>query len=433
MTNKLTAHFSPLSSYNRIVVGYSGGLDSTVLLHLLASVPTLKKNTVAIHVNHGLSPSSQQWIEHAQIFCQKIDVPLKCKTVSIDPMPGESLEEQARIARYGIFKNEVDKKDCLVLAHHQLDQAETVLLQLLRGSGIDGLRGMPLVGKKNHYNLIRPLLSFEKSDLEAYAKTHDLTWIEDESNQNNRFSRNYLRNEIMPALSAHFSKATQRICHTARHCSEASEILNELASPHYERCIDVNQCLLISPLNALTPPYQKLVIRKWFQLHGNRMPSSRQLSTLIKAVVNAREDKTPAMSFDGNRIKRFDGKLYFVSEKHDTPHEHNEIEWLDLAKPLELPDALGYLSISKKNGNLHLPKNPKVTVTFRKGGEKIYLNNCHQKLKKLFQSWSVPPWLRSQIPLIYINGELASIVGHCVSQHYVNSSADCYHITHNSC
>ena len=187
-----------LANYNTLFVGFSGGLDSTVLMHCMASHPALVAKLRAVHVHHGLSVNATAWQAHCQQFCDALGIQLMVLKVTCNNRA--NIEESAREARYAAFSSLLSDNDCLLLAHHCDDQAETLLLQLLRGAGIDGLAAMPSVNNLSKGQLVRPFLQHSRQRLEAYAHQHRLAWINDESNQNSDFSRNYLRNEIMPLL-----------------------------------------------------------------------------------------------------------------------------------------------------------------------------------------------------------------------------------------
>lgn len=291
----------------RICVAFSGGLDSTVLLHQLAQARALLPFSLsAIHVHHGLSSNASAWARHCKEVCAKFDVPLRVRRVEVNRAPRTSLEEEARRARYAAFA--AVKADVIAMAHHADDQAETVLLQLLRGAGPKGLAGMPRLKPLSangfgHISLWRPLLECARAELAAYAHEYDLRAIEDESNADQRFRRNYLRHRVMPLLAAEFPAATANLVRAARHQAEAAELLDALADADLALA-KMDAGLHAETLKRLSDSRCKNALRRWLDRAGLRQPSAARLSALIKALRDSRNDTRLAWVHELRTVRR---------------------------------------------------------------------------------------------------------------------------------
>jgi tRNA(Ile)-lysidine synthase len=405
---------------NPLWVAYSGGLDSHVLLHLLVQArqqyPQL--NLHAVHIDHGLSPHSAAWRQHCQQVCQELDVDCHVEQLDRSKLTGPSLEASARQARYDIFAKLLSNGGTLLTAHHRDDQAETVLLRLLRGAGSQGLAAIPERRSLGKGELARPLLTFSRAQLQRYAQEHQLRWIEDDSNSRTDFDRNYLRHEVMPLLQTRWPAAPTALARAANHCRETAVLLQELAAQDWQQAQStVANTLSIAALTLLTPARQRNLLRFWLQQLDLPLPSERQLEQLRSDCLTQREDATPLMRWLGAEVRRFDGNLYAMPPL--TIHDANVIlPWLDLSKPLQLPSGLGQLTVAQLEAmGITLIDNMSVSVRFRQGGERIALpgrQGAHA-LKKLFQEWRVAPWLRDRIPLIYVNDELAAVLNYATA------------------
>lgn len=458
-----TEWFSRLSHFDKLIIGFSGGLDSTVLLHVLASHPTLLAKLIAVHINHGISANASRWQLHCQQFCQNLGIPLITQSVQFDR--SANIEEGARIARYAVFSSLLTERDCLILGHHLNDQAETVLLQLFRGSGVDGLAAMPDFCQLEPGKIARPFLTHSREQLEHYAVIHQLSWIEDESNQDISYSRNYLRQHIMPLLKRKWPGVAGNIARTALHCQQAKRNLDTLAVQdvtleNLEKL--TNNSLLITPLKALSRDRIVNVLRVWLKNNQIQLPSTVTFWRLIDEVIFASPDATPVVSWGEVTVRRYQKYLYLdkknannfpfctrplaklaaeremcggterrievQTKSHEYPSSIStkpvfssvefrtrSIEWSTFPLPLVMPDANVNLLTQKANQGLIIPANSKIFVRFRQGGEEFFLNGQTKRLKKLFQEWGVPPWLRERVPLIYFNDKLAAVVGYAMS------------------
>lgn len=392
----------------RRIIAYSGGVDSHVLLH--KSVREKKADLLAVHIHHGLHPDADQWLEHCRLICEDLDVPYLPIHVKMD-LTGKSLEAAARKARYDALQSIMNAEDELMTAHHQDDQAETVLLQLFRGAGIKGLSVMPSISRFGKGYLVRPLLTWSRKEILAYAKRARLEWIEDPTNDDQRLDRNFLRQTIFPLLRQHWPAITDVLCRTARHCAEADRLLLKQGQEDYRQ-----ELSSLSPLNipdffesgivarlrlqhllSLSADRQRNALRAWFQDVQVLMPSESQLEHILSNVLASRSDAQPLLIWDHYQLRRFQGELYLCK---DQPIDLSQVPLKELLKMV--PATLWENRIEQLN------------IRFRQGGERFHpAGRTHsQTLKKLFQEWKIPPWLRDHIPLLYWNGHLMAVPGY---------------------
>ncbi|MDE2089039.1 MAG: tRNA lysidine(34) synthetase TilS [Gammaproteobacteria bacterium] len=412
--DKLLTAIAQLPDAPRYWVAYSGGLDSHVLLHALARRRP-RGALHAVHVDHGLHPESARWSAHCERTCAALGVPCRVTRVDAAPAPGQSPEAAARTARYTALQSVLAPGDCLLTAHHQDDQAETVLLQLLRGAGPRGLAGMPALACFGAGWLARPLLGFERAELREYALQHGLRWIEDSSNVDPRFDRNYLRHEILPRLLARWPGASRALARAARHNAEAAALLRALAridlGPLRGRAPDT---LSASALHALDPARRRNALRAWIEERGAPAPSSAQLEQALSGVLGCVPDAVPRLHWPGAELRRYRDEVYVLPVP--APHDPGvSLDW-DMHEPLFLPAALGTLTAVPVLGaglKAALCRRGPITVRFRRGGERCRpaRRGHDHALKKLFQEQGVPPWQRDRIPLIYLGDGLAAVAG----------------------
>lgn len=391
----------------RLVIGFSGGLDSTVLLFLLKQLqPVHGKELLAVHVHHGLSPNADAWAGHAAAVCAAWDIPLRVQYVQVEQVA--SLEAAARAARRTALLGVLEEGDALMLAQHKDDQAETVLLRLLRGSGVTGLGAMQaesVIASPDHgaWPLWRPLLSVPRAYLTKYAVEHELSWIEDESNRDLHFSRNFLRNEIMPALQTHWPAVVTTLAATAQRMQEADQLLQDLAAELALMCIDDEQRLIIPAVLACSPARQRLLLRYWLQRCGFRLPDEAVLTQIVAIAMLAREDAEPLVTWQGCEVRRYRQHLYAMPPQTVISSGWCA-EW-DMAAPLPLPDG----RLLHAEGGLISGRS--VRVRFREGGERLRGHGLSHDLKKLLQSAAVPPWVRPRLPLVFLGDELVAVAG----------------------
>jgi len=295
-----------------VLVGYSGGLDSHVLLHQYACqrANNAPLQLSAIHVHHGLQAQADQWAEHCDNVCRALEIPLRIVKVSITLQPGDSLEEQARLARYRTFAQHLPATATLATAHTADDQAETLLLQLLRGAGVAGLSAMPSIKPFADGWHARPLLQQTRAELHAYALEHQLTWIEDDSNSDLRFARNYLRHQVMPLLVQRWPGAIANINRSARHCASAHHLVESIAAADWQTAKGANQQQLdLSTLAQLPAERQICLLRYWIKQQGFRLPGTAKLQEIIRQLIYARSEQPVTVEWADYCIQRAKGAL----------------------------------------------------------------------------------------------------------------------------
>jgi len=398
-------------------VAYSGGCDSHVLLHSLVALRSeIKAEIKAIHINHGLSPFAPEWEEHCRDTCEQLAVPYIAISVNAKKK-NSSPEEAARHARYSEWKKLLNKNEVILLAHHQDDQAETVLIQLLRGAGVKGLAAMPLQQYFSKGLLCRPLLTFLRKEIHSYAIEHKLNWIDDPSNFDTDFDRNFLRHDVVPLLETRWPSLKKVLSRTASHQADADQLLTELAFQDWHHVRENNQ-INISALVKLSDKRQRNVLRYWIaDICELILPDTVHLQRILNEVLTAVVDAKPEVIWRGGEVRRYQGLLY-AQEKLIEPQNDLMLLWPNIEMPLELnKNGLKLSAISSVGKGLSQEKlkNTKISLQFRQGGETcrpVGRGQTHQ-LKKLFQEWKIPPWQRVSVPLLYVDGQLAQVVGYC--------------------
>lgn len=411
--NRLLDNLKQLPPADHAHVAFSGGLDSCVLLHLLVSIRhELPWTLQAIHVHHGLQAEADRWQVHCETVCAAYDIPLKTFRLKLNPVAGESLEAAAREARYGAMAGQMESGDLLLTAQHRDDQAETLLLQLLRGGGPAGLAAMPAISRFDPGWLARPLLDISRDALDAYAAHHQLEWQEDPSNKDLRFDRNYIRHEVMPLLKSRWPAASTTLSRAARFSGELLNLANEEATSDLAAVRQQEESgLSIPALQELSSVRQRNLLRHWLLISGVPTPHSKKLARIEREVVNGRSDTNPLVAWGGWQIRRFRDVLLLdrVTADEAVPAT---LSWDD-KRQLQLPAGLGRLYTEPGEGGISVGRwsEARIEVRFRTGGECCLPAGQahHRPLKKLFQEWGVPPWERSRLPLIYLDGELAAI------------------------
>jgi tRNA(Ile)-lysidine synthase len=406
-------------------VAYSGGMDSSVLLHAMSGIrDEIAHDVRAIHVNHHLSPNSDQWQQHCIDTCHNLAIPLNICEIILSPDTEKSPEELARQARYQAIYERLDDGDVLLTAHHKDDQAETLLLQLLRGGGPRGAAAMPQYMRLPCGHLFRPLLCYDRQQLESYARSHHLQWVDDQSNQDTGLERNYLRHEIIPRLRSHWPSVTHVLARDAGLFAEASGLLDELAELDFDQVQGTApHTLSVSGLCTLSGARQRNVLRYW--MRGLHLPTANavHLRHIMTDVIHAAPDREPCVSWSGAEVRRYRDDLYALTPltRHDS---RTRLAW-DATAPLALPDGGCLVPARRRGAGLRASEcGQDLQVGFRLGGESCRPAGQahHRPLKKLLQESNIPPWERDRIPLIYIDGRLAEVVGHFVCEPFLARS-----------
>jgi tRNA(Ile)-lysidine synthase len=402
-----------------IFIAYSGGLDSHVLLHLCASDEKLKTKLTAVYINHGLQQEAESWGRHCETVCRNLDVSFLSFKVNAQARPGESPEEAARNARYAAFKSLLNQDDVLLTAHHAEDQLETVLLHLFRGGGLRGLSGIPASLPFGKGRVIRPLLDVPKAQILAYANHHKLVLIEDPSNLDSKFDRNFLRNQLIPMIKTRWPALDATVSRSARHCADAGELLATIAEEGLTEVANVeDNALNLKRLRGYSSLQQDLIVRCWFQRHGLKPPSEKLLQQILVNVIGANADAAPLVKTQGRMLRRYRDKLYLLSAASTVIPD--QISWPGGQMALQIGDEC-YEAISGSAGiPLEIWQTAEKIVKFRAGGESITLpgRQGRHSLKNLFQEKAIPPWERSRIPLIYLDNRLAAVGGYWISAEF---------------
>lgn len=408
-----------LNTASRLWVAFSGGLDSTVLLHLVSMARKqglLTMPVQAIHIHHGLQAAADAWERHCSEVCKTLDVALTAVRVQVDCNAGRSIEEAARQARHRAFATHMQAGELLLLAHHQDDQIETVLFRLLRGSGAAGMAGMPRSRPCGEAVLLRPLLAYPRAMLVAYANHHALAWIEDASNQQQRYDRNFLRAAVIPPLREHWPGLSAAVSRSARLSGEAAQLLDELAALDLQACIGTHRNRLrIAELLKLSEIRQRNLLRFWLQglqaVLGLAPATHQALHRGVSEVVLAAQDAEPELLWGQGagaaQLRRYRGILYALPILPDPPAA---LVW-DGRAALQLPAPLGKLALAGcTDAAVELREAVTFDVRFRRGGERVVSKGRPTRsLKKFLQENAVPPWLRERIPLVYIDNELVAV------------------------
>ena len=404
LTAKLLKALGPWQNASAWHIAFSGGLDSTVLLHLLASIEHLPPLS-AVHVHHGLQAAADAWPSHCQSVCDSLSVRLRVMRVQV--LPGASLERAAREARYQAFAEVTGAGEVLLTGQHRDDQAETLLFRLLRGAGVRGLAAMPAYRPLAAGHLVRPLLNVSRFELEAYAHEHQLQWIEDPSNADPRFSRNYLRHRVLPILADRWPQAVSSLARTAEHLGEAQTLLDELARMDLQDACQPSpfawlplRSLALASLRKLSDARQRNALRHWLT-PLTRLPDSDHWAGW-HSLRDAKGDAQPLWRLADGDLHRCGERIWWLpsiwSEFSDAT-----VRWPHPQNPLQLPG----------NGQLRFigePPRGALEVRYRQGGEIIEVpGRGRRDLKRLLNESGLPGFVRGRLPLLYRNEQLLGV------------------------
>ncbi|QEY12428.1 tRNA lysidine(34) synthetase TilS [Cellvibrio sp. KY-YJ-3] len=375
-------------------VGFSGGLDSTVLLHALVQLQ-LPVTIRALHINHQISPHADQWQARCAVICAQLGIEFTAEKVSVINS-GKGIEDAARAARYAVFESYAGAGDFLLTAHHANDQAETLLLRLLRGTGPRGLAAMAVQRPLGQATLVRPLLNFSRAQLESYAREHQLQWVEDESNQDDAYDRNFLRNQVLPLLAIRWPGFMRKWQQTAELCAEQELLLEAIAQEDLAaaapRAARIGQSIDLAFLRACAPARQQNLLRYWLRSDGCSTPEQNHWQQIQAQLLQGREDAEANVTWGDVSLRVFRARLYLL--------------------PVPLPEMALTLIETSDNQSLRLKMGlPNLHIRTRVGGERCKPagRNHSQTLKKLLQEYSLEPWLREQLPLVYSGDELVAV------------------------
>jgi len=403
-----------LTQRRKVLVAFSGGLDSTVLLDTLARLRQSRMSELAlraIYIHHGLNAKADAWAGHCQRQCELRQVDYQMLKVSLDGAPG-GIEAAARSVRYHALQRALLPGETLLTAQHLDDQSETLLLALKRGSGPAGLSSMAASSRCGQHELLRPLLGVSRAELSDYAYRRQLAWIEDDSNSDERFDRNFLRLRILPLLKQrwpHFSRAVAR---SAQLCAEQEALLDELLEESLHHLTLPDGSLDLAPMMTMGSARRGALIRRWLAVAGVRMPSQDQLSRLWNEVVLSRPDAAAQLLLADRQIRRFRQRLFILPLQLPPLHEQ-VLEWPDNQTTLMLPQTLGMLRLAAQGQAVRAPTTgERVTVRFGAQGVLHIVGRQHgRSLKKIWQERDIAPWQRERTPLLYYNEQLIMAPG----------------------
>lgn len=397
------------ADYNgRIVLGFSGGLDSSVLLEALVRAG-LGARVTAVHVNHGIATDAGAWARHCRHVAERHGLAFRVEEISVSP--GGNLEARAREARYEAYRRHLTRGDKLWLAHHRSDQAETLLLRLMRGAGSRGLAGM--AGRSTTHagiEVVRPLLGLSRDELKDIAHQWDLSWIDDPSNLDTTFDRNFVRLEVMPLLQQRWPGAAERVAVTADRLREDALLLDELACLDLDHCNVAEDRLDLAPFRELSAHRQRNLLRGWLGRRGFSPPDARVLQRVVDEVITARPDAEPRVDWPAGVFMRYADRLWLLEQEALLPWS-GEATWTPgRTTNLNLGVLRIEIAAEGEPADLVLPVDRGDFVMRPKtGGERLLLRGHHRKVKEAWRVAGVPPWRRGQLPLFWHNDELVAV------------------------
>jgi tRNA(Ile)-lysidine synthase len=394
-----------------VVIAFSGGPDSTLLLHLAAeSLP--RRRVRAVHVHHGWHPDADAWAEH----CRRVarGVGLRCDNVRVDAgaTRGEGPEAAAREARYAALAERLGSGEVLLTAHHRDDQAETLLLALLRGGGVHGWSGMPVrrvLGKGLH---LRPWLDIPRERLQTELHRRGIEVLDDPANLDTDYDRVWLRERVLPVLRERHGEVDATLARAAGQAAEAAAGVDSLAAHDFVTCRGMRTATLDCAALAALPPFrQRALLRWWLQREGLPRPGAARLESLRRQLAEAAPDRNPHVAWSGGEVRRWRGEAWALAPM-PVPDRDAVYDWTEPSQSLDLPhrriqpEALEALAGSIDEGS-------HVQIRFRRGGERLPRQDGKGSvaLKRWLADKGVPPWERDRIPLVYIDGELIGAIG----------------------
>jgi tRNA(Ile)-lysidine synthase len=429
-----------------LCVAFSGGADSTALLAALSQLPRPPRSLRALHIDHRLQAASRRWSRHCRRIARRLQVPLAVRSASIARTRGESLEAAARAERYRLLAAALDPGEALLTAHHQDDQLETVLLQLLRGAGVAGLAAMPEVAPCGHGLLVRPLLTLTRAALVEWVRAQGLTWVEDASNAELRPDRNYLRARVLPLIRERWPAAAVTVSRSAGHAAEAQRLL-ELLGESDAGGASVGALLSTKMLRRLSPERRRNALRFWISAAGALAPPATRLDEIAGPLLQARADRHPRVAWAGALVQRERDLLTLQTLPAGTPvtsasasvravrrasaPDMPAVNWSwRRQRTRVLPAPFGALTLKRdRHGPLDLDAlGPTLVLSARRGGERLrpLRGGPRRTLKQLLQEAHVPVTRRAQLPLLFDRGRLIgvadlwldeSVQAHAASRH----------------
>lgn len=404
----------------RYWIAFSGGIDSSVLLTLLAGARSVLPAPLAVvHVDHGLQDGSAAWAAQCKQVCQSLELSLTSLRVDAAPRRGQSPEAAARDARYAAIGALIAPDDMLLTAHHRDDQAETLLLQLLRGAGVEGLAGMPALRRWRAGWHARPLIDIDRATLRAWAEGEGLSWIDDPSNATTHADRNYLRHEIMPRLESRWPAVTRRLTQSAGLCAEAAQVVRGVAADDLAaaRCADGGQ-LRVDVLRAIGPARARAVLRAWVRAqHAPPLPARRAHEALGQLFA-ARHAADVSIDWSGVALRRYRDRVWLVAAEIPPPPS-GTVAWDD-GDALDLGPGLGRVRRVRGDAGIdpdHWQRG-RIQIGYRRAGLgcRPAGRDGRRRFKNLVQECAIPPWWRDILPVLFIDGDVAAIANCCACE-----------------
>ncbi|HEX7062536.1 MAG TPA: tRNA lysidine(34) synthetase TilS [Woeseiaceae bacterium] len=397
----------------RWLVGFSGGIDSTVLLHALTRAgPGQDIPVTAVHVNHGLQAGAARWEVHCREVASRLGVELVVRRIAVPVGDPRGTEAAARELRYRAFAEAARPGDYVLTAHHRDDQAETLLLNLLRGSGAAGLAGIGARRALGAGMLLRPLLGVSRAEIEAYAAEHGLAWCDDPSNADASFDRNYLRREILPALERRWPAARAKLAQSAALQGEAAELAGDLARQDLAALGGDPARLHLGALRRLSEARQRNVLRHAIRRLALPPAPRARLTQVVRELVTAAPDSRPRVGWPGAEVRRYRDRVYVQAPAACRP-EPASLTITANDEPVALGPGLGRLRLEQAESGGIAPALAAagLKIAFRRGGETLRpLHRGHtHALKKLFQEQGIVPWRRGLVPLLYAGERLVAV------------------------
>ena len=396
---------------------------------LLKKAGQLQQKITVCHVHHGLSKNAEHWQAFASRQCKTLELPLTVKHVTLSSKH-KNIEAQARDARYQVLAEVAGNNGVVLTGHHSDDQAETLLLALKRGAGLKGLSAMQEISEVAGVTVLRPLLNISRAEIELYANQHDLVWIEDESNQDEAFDRNFIRRQIMPALKQKWPSILTTINRSIEHCQQGQTLLDELAQQDLKLCLYKQNVLDIEQLQLLSTARFNNVIRYFLAQNNVLMPSSQQLAQVYQQMF-AEQDKVPAIKVGNYWLRRHQQFYFLTPELADISQWSTSLAASEQVSVIVLPDRLGQIDCQlKEQSNVTLSgvtsikqpsKEQTVEIRFDHQNPRCLpdYRQSSRSLKKVLQELNIPPWQRKRVPFLYYDNELVAALGHFVCKLYL--------------
>lgn len=405
-----------ISAKGPLTLGYSGGLDSTVLLHALLKAGGQQRLT-AVHVHHGLQPLADTWLAYCEQECARLAV--NFAAVILQLTGAQNVEGRARRERRSALLRHTSAHGCLVLAQHQNDQAETVLLQLLRGAGPQGLSAMQPLSEYQGYTIWRPMLGFLREELVHIAKHWQLHWVEDPTNQELVPDRNYLRQHIIPELAQRWPQLVPTLARNAELQQDAVLLQRQIAAEDWQQLANAQGGIAIAGFVQLSPERQRNLLYRWLLARGMQPPNQKVFARVWQELLPARADANPQVAWSAGVFCRYAEGLFLLTPQEMAATQHTEV--VQLQPQTQFEWGQGVLTVDKA-ANLGAERVLRLPLAYQHitlapvpKGAKLQVNGHHRQVRECWRAQGLAPWRRQQTPGIFYQGQLVAVVGVGVS------------------